>query len=99
MQRFTVLFVWVLCARDGAPAKHHLVLSEGAGLVREDVFNLAQILCDVQSLTLHTAVCLLIVQINVIGDEEDLADLHQLNGHIEGDRNQDLQRRGRERKD
>lgn len=31
--KITILFVWVLCAHDGAPAKHHLVLCESAGLV------------------------------------------------------------------
>lgn len=91
--------MWVLSAHDGASAKHHLVLGEGASLVREDVFDLSQVLGDVQGLTLHAAVCLLIVQIGVISDEEDLTDLHQLNGHIEGDGNQDLQRRGEETKE
>lgn len=27
--KFTIFFVWVLGAHDGASAKHHLVLSEG----------------------------------------------------------------------
>ncbi len=96
--RFTILFVRVLGAHDGASAKHHLVLSEGASLVWEDVFNLSQVLGDVQGLALHAAVRLLIVQIDVIGDEEDLTNLHQLNGHVEGDGDQDLQRRGEEQK-
>lgn len=91
--RITILLVWVLGAHDGASAKHHLVLSEGASLVWEDVFDLSQVLCDVQGLTLDATVCLLIVQINVIRDEEDLTNLHQLNGHVEGDGNQDLKGR------
>lgn len=79
--------MWVLGAHDGASAEHHLVLCEGASLVREHVFNLPQVLGDVEGLTLHTAVCLLVVQINVISDEEDLTNLHQLDGYVEGDGN------------
>lgn len=74
-RRFTILFVWVLIAHDGASPKHHLVLSKGASLVWEDVFNLTQVLCDIQGLALHAAVGLLIIQIYVISDEEDLANL------------------------
>ncbi len=32
-QCITIFFVWILSAHDGASAKHHLVLSEGASLV------------------------------------------------------------------
>lgn len=85
--------MWVLDAHDGTSAKHHLVFSEGACLVREDVLNLSQVLRDVECFTLHATVCPLIIQVNVISDEEDLADLHQLDGHIQGDRNQHLQKR------
>lgn len=88
--RITILFVWVLCAHDGASAKHHLVLCQSTSLVWEDVFDLPQVLRDVQGLALDAAVGLFIVQIHVISDEEDLADLHQLNGDVEGDGNQDL---------
>lgn len=80
----------VLGAHDGASAKHHLVLCQSPGLVREDVLDLPQVLRDVQGLALDAAVGLLVVQIHVIRDEEDLADLHQLNGDVEGDGNQDL---------
>lgn len=83
--------MWVLSTHDGASAKHHLVLGEGARLVREYVFNLSQVLCDVERLTLDLTVCFLIIEVYVIGDEEDLTDLDQFNGHIEGDGNQDLE--------
>ncbi|KAG7244930.1 hypothetical protein INR49_024327 [Caranx melampygus] len=33
------------------------------------------------------------VRIDVIGDEEDLTNLHKLNGHVQRDRNQDLAKR------
>lgn len=79
-----------LCAHDGASAEHHLVLREGARLVGEDVVDLPEVLCDVQSSTLHAAVCLLVIQVSVINDKEDLTNLHQLNGQVEGDGYQDL---------
>lgn len=82
--------MWVLIAHDGTSPKHHLVLSKGASLVGEDVFNLTQVLCDLQGLTLQAAVGLLIIQIDIISDEEDLTNLDQLNGNVEGDGNQDL---------
>lgn len=90
VRRITVLLVRVLSAHDGASAKHHLVLRQSASFVREDVFNLPQVLRDVQGLALDTAVGLFVVQIQVISDKEYLADLHQLNGDVEGDGNQDL---------
>lgn len=89
--RITILLVWVLGAHDGASAKHHLVLSEGARLIWEDVLDLSQVLCDVQGLTLDAAVRLLIIQVNIVHDEKDLTNLHQLNGNVEGDGNQDLE--------
>lgn len=52
--------------------------------------DLSQVLCDVQGLALDARVRLLIVQINVVGDEEDLTNLHQFNGQVEGDGDQDL---------
>lgn len=81
----------VLRAHDGATSKNHLVLGERACLVGEDVLNLSQVLCNVQSFTLYSAVCLLIIKVYVIRDEENLANLHQLNGNIEGDWDQDLE--------
>lgn len=80
----------VLSAHDGAPAEHHLVLRQSASFVREDVLDLPQVLRDVEGLTLDAAVALFIVQVHVISDEENLADLHHLNGDVEGDGNQDL---------
>lgn len=82
--------MWVLSAHDGASAEHHLVLRQSASFVREDVLDLPQVLRDVEGLTLDAAVALFVVQVHVISDEEDLADLHHLNGDVEGDGNQDL---------
>lgn len=87
---FTVFFVWKLRAHDGASAEHHLVLGERACLVWEDVIDLSKVLCDVQSSTLHAAVRLLIIQVDVINDEEDLTNFHQFNRQVEGDGYQDL---------
>lgn len=83
--------MWVLGAHDGASAEHHLVLRQSAGLVREDVLDLAQVLRDVQGLALDAAVGLFVVQIDIVRDEEELADLHQLDGDVERDGNQDLE--------
>ena len=43
--------VWVALSSDGAAAEDHLILGESAGLVREDVVDLAQVLVDVQGTT------------------------------------------------
>lgn len=58
--------------------------------------DLSQVLCDVQGLALDAGVRLLIVQINVVGDEEDLTNLHQLNGQVQGDGDQNLMGGGQE---
>lgn len=87
---FTMFFVWKLRAHDGASTEHHLVLGQCPRLVWEDVVDLSKVLCDVQSSTLHAAVCLLVVQVDVINDEEDLTNLHQFNRQVEGDGYQDL---------
>lgn len=81
----TVLLVRVLGAHYGAAAEHHFVLSQGPCLVREDVLDLAQVLCDVEGATLHPSVRVLIIQIHILHDEEHLAHLHQLNGEVERD--------------
>lgn len=94
-QRFTVLLVRVLRAHDGAPAEHHLVLGESARLVGEDVLDLPQVLGDVQRLALDVRVRLLVVEVRIVGDEEDLADLHQLDGQVERDGDHDLDRKRR----
>lgn len=94
-QRFTVLLVRVLRAHDGAPAEHHLVLGESAGLVGEDVLDLPQVLGDVERLALDVRVRLLVVEVRIVGDEEDLADLHQLDGQVERDGDHDLDRKRR----
>lgn len=80
----------VLRAHDGAPAEHHLVLGESAGLVGEDVLDLPEVLGDVQRLALDASVRLLVVEVDVVGDEEDLTDLHQLDGQVKRDGDQDL---------
>lgn len=89
-ERFTILLVRVLRAHDGAPAEHHLVLGESARLVGEDVLDLAQILGDVQRFALDAGVRILVVQVGVVGDEEDLTDLHQFDGQVERDGDHDL---------
>ena len=62
----------------GAAFKLHLVFSQRASLVREDVLNLSQVFRDVEGSALHPFVRLLVVQLQILGDEVDLTQLHQL---------------------
>jgi hypothetical protein len=82
--------VTIFAAHDGATPEHHLVLCQGPCLVREDVLDLAQVLCDVEGSTLNGQISFFIVQVKVTVQEEYLPELYQLNGHIQGDRDQHL---------
>lgn len=84
----------ILAAHDGATPEHHLVLGQRPRLVREDVLDLAQVLRDVEGSTLNGQIGLFIVQVKVVVQEEDLPELHQLNGHVQGNGNQHLQGEG-----
>lgn len=75
---------------DTAAAKHHLVLCQSSRLIREQILDLTQVLGDVEGPALDPAVQLLIVQGEVIVNEIDLAQFHNLNGHVERDGNQHL---------
>lgn len=86
----TVFLVRILAAHDGAAPEHHLVLSQRPRLVREEVLDLAQVLRDVEGPALNGRIGLFVVQVEVIVQEEDLAELHQLDGHVQGDRDQHL---------
>lgn len=54
------------------------------------MLDLTEILGDVQSPALNPGVQLLVVQVQVIVDEVDLAQFHNLNGHIERNGDQHL---------
>lgn len=73
----------VFSSHYSAAAEHHFVLSQSPGLVWEDVLDLPQVLCDIKSTTLDPRVLLLIIQVQVLSDEEHLANLHQLDGQVE----------------
>lgn len=75
---------------DTAAAKNHLVLCQSSCLIREQVLDLTQVLCDVEGPTLDPGVQLLVVQCQVIVDEKDLTQFHYFNGHVERDGNQHL---------
>lgn len=77
-------------AHDGTTPEHHLVLGQRPRLVREDVLDLAQVLSDVEGSTLNGQMGLFIIQVKVIVQEEDLPELHQLDGHVQGDWDQYL---------
>lgn len=74
-----------------APPKHHLILSKGSRLIRKEVLNLPKVLSDVQSSALDGRIHFLIVEVYVALDEIDLPKLHNLDGHIERNGDQDLQ--------
>ena len=73
-----------------APPKHHLILSEGSCLIRKEVLNLPKVLSDVQGSALNGRIHFLVVEIYITLDEIDLPKLHDLNGHIERNGDQDL---------
>lgn len=86
----TIFLVTILSAHDGAAPEHHLVLGQRPRLVGEDVLDLAQVLGDVQGSALNGQIGLLVVEVKVIVQEEYLPQLHQLNGHVQRDRDQHL---------
>lgn len=86
----TIFLVRILAAHDSATPEDHLVLSQCPRLVREDILDLAQVLSDVEGSTLNGQISLFIIQVKVIVQEEDLPELHQLNGYIQGDWDQHL---------
>lgn len=72
------------------PSENHLVFSEGPCLVREEILDLPKVLSDVQSSALDSRVHFLIVEIYVTLNKIDLPQLHDFNGHVERNGNQDL---------
>lgn len=62
----TVFLVTVLVAHDGATPEHHLILRQGPRLIREDILDLAQVLCDVEGSALNGPICFFIAQVKVI---------------------------------
>lgn len=72
------------------PSKNHLIFSEGSCLIREEILDLPKILSDVQSSALNGRIHFLIVEIYITLNKIDLSQLHDFNGHVERNRNQDL---------
>ena len=83
--------VRVVHSSYSAALKLHLVFCQRACLVREDVLNLSQVFGDVEGPALHPFVWLLVIQLQILGDEVDLAQLHQLHRHIQWQRDHALQ--------
>lgn len=90
-RRLTVGVVRVLHARHDAAPEDHPVLGEGAGLVGEDVLDLAQVLGDVERPALQLGARLGVMQLHVLVDEVHLAHLDDLDGHVQGDGDQNLE--------
>lgn len=72
------------------PSKNHLIFSEGSCLIREEILDLPKILSDVQSSALNGRIHFLIVEIYITLNKIDLSQLHDFNGHVERNGNQDL---------
>ena len=94
-QSLTSEVVGVVEATDGAAAKHHLIFGERSRLVGEDVLDLPEVLVDVERPALEGLVSGLVVHGTVPVDEVHLDELHYLQGHVQGDWNNDLVLRGK----
>lgn len=81
--KLTVILMREFSSHYGAAPEHHFILSQRPCLVREDILDLPQVLCDIKSATLDPRVLLLIIQVQVLSDEEHLANLYQLDGQVE----------------
>lgn len=81
--KLTVILVREFSSHYSTAPEHHFILSQCPRLVREDILDLSQVLCDIKSTALDPRVLLLIIQVQVLSDEEHLANLYQLNGQVE----------------
>lgn len=88
----TILFMAVIKACHTTSSKNHLILSEGSCLIRKEVLNLSKILGDVQGSALNSRIHFLIVEIHITLNKIYLSKLHNFNGNIERNGNQDLRR-------
>lgn len=82
----------VLHPKDTAAAEHHLILRQSSCLVGEQVLDLTQVLSDVEGPALDPGVQLLVVKGQVVVDEVDLAQFHDLDGHVQRNGDQHLKR-------
>lgn len=88
----TIFFMAVIKACHTTSSKNHLILSEGSCFIRKEVLNLSKILSDVQGSALNCRTHFLIVEIHIALNKIYLSKLHNFNGNIERNRNQDLRR-------
>ena len=80
-----------LLACDAASLEHHLVLGQRARLVAEHVLHLPELLGDVERPALDSLLMHLVPHQGVVVDQVNLGDLGQLNRHIEGKGDDDLE--------
>ena len=81
-------FVAVSHPVDHCLFEDHLVAGEGAGLVREDVRDLAQLFVEVRAVDFAVGVCFLRVHLLVERNEDGLDEPHHLRGHQQRDRHE-----------
>lgn len=82
----------VVKACHTASPKNHLILSERSCLIRKEVLNLSKVLGDIQGSALNSRIHFLIVEIHITLNKIYLSKLHNFNGNIERNGNQDLKR-------
>ena len=80
-----------LLACDAASLEHHLVLGQRARLVAEHVLHLPELLGDVERPALDSLLMHLVPHQGVVVDQVNLGNLGQLNRHIEGKGDDDLE--------
>ena len=76
---------------DGTPPEHHHVLSQRARLVTEQLLRSPQLLTDVEGAALGTPPWPGVVQVDVLLQQVDVAQLHQLHADVERQRDHHLQ--------
>ena len=74
----------VVLSTHSTTPKHHLIFSESASLVGEDVLDLAQVFIDVQSPAHQGPVIGSMVHAEVPANEVDLDQFDYLHCHIQG---------------
>ncbi len=81
----------VIDSIDDGAFEDHLVLSESARFVAKDVFNLTEILGNVEGMHLDTPISHGVVEADVVVHEEDLEELHAFNGYVQGEGDHSLE--------
>ncbi len=69
---------------DGA-FEDHLVLSESTRFITKDVFNLTEVLGNVEGVHFDTPISHGVIEADIVVHEEDLEELHAFNSYVQGE--------------